>query len=701
MSQHLKYMPHIDGLRAVAVLSVLLFHLDLSWIRGGFVGVDVFFVISGFLITALIKREIESSNRLDFKRFYIRRFWRLAPAFLTVLAFTTLGAVLLLSPMHLERYGASVVSALLSLSNIYFFTEGGYFDFAAQLKPLLHTWSLSIEEQFYLLWPVTMLLCFKAGLMRWMPALLALLTAFSLYLNVVFSDGQTALIDAMFTRLEPFTDGKNTIFFLLPFRIFEFAIGAGLVWAINIRVRQQIVVDAIFWFGLAALAACFYRYREWMLFPSFFGVVPCIAAAMIIYAGGEARGRQVLTNPFALWFGLISYSLYLVHWPLIVFTKYVQAHAELSMFAVIVLGLASIVLGWLLHKFVETPWRFGFGAYDDKAQAGGLHRRLRLLPLASLAVLGVAGLSMSLSKGWSWRIDTSIGSEYVAYGSAFPKAFTGGAGFANSGQVVSLENIPDIIIMGDSHARHYINGLQEIIAEPAGLSLYAAANDSCLHLPGFTRKSAGMDWDRACPGGLREALDYVEQAKQAGKTPVVILSQFWLFQIAFADRLTAEGEKAGRQIDLADVREGLLELKSMLGDAELIVIGNVPGTAQVDIMDQLTRPALSRTMAKPDTLFTTPIEDGRLKREWQFNKSLEAFASKSQSFTFLNPFGALCQQGRCVTVVDRRHPVYSDSHHLSQYGSRLVIKKFAPVIRRVIANNFPEAFRTSSVQHLR
>ena len=185
----MNYRADIDGLRAIAIVSVLLFHLDLAFFAGGFVGVDIFFVISGFLITSLLRNELLTTGRIDLGSFYTRRFRRLLPALLVTLMATTCAAVLLLSPIYLERFGGALASAVLGLSNHYFWAEADYFDLSAKIKPLLHTWSLSIEEQFYLIWPITLSALFNSRLRRLIPYCLLLAAFISLSLNLIFGSG--------------------------------------------------------------------------------------------------------------------------------------------------------------------------------------------------------------------------------------------------------------------------------------------------------------------------------------------------------------------------------------------------------------------------------------------------------------------------------------------------------------------------------
>lgn len=209
------YHRHIDGLRAISVLSVIFYHFGQPLFSGGYVGVDIFFVISGFLITKLILSELENTGTFNFKRFYIRRMRRLIPALLATLVGSLLCAAILYSPEQLSAFGKSLSSAILSVSNILFWTESGYFDADSHLKPLLHTWSLSVEEQFYLFWPA--ILVFFIGAQRNHSKIiytLLFIGFFSFILNAIWVNGNFD------------SDYKSTIFYLTPFRIFELTLGA-------------------------------------------------------------------------------------------------------------------------------------------------------------------------------------------------------------------------------------------------------------------------------------------------------------------------------------------------------------------------------------------------------------------------------------------------------------------------------------------
>ena len=375
------YRPDIDGLRAIAVLSVVFYHTGLSIFSGGYVGVDVFFVISGFLITRLLIEEIEVKGKLDFGRFYLRRTRRLLPAFFFTLICSSALAVWFLSPQELGNYGASLIHSVLSASNIYFYSQSGYFDITSSLKPLLHTWTLGVEEQFYLVWPIMLFLL--APRQMWVQIMVIAVGLASLYFAQTMIAGHTA-----------------AVFFLMPFRMFEFSIGAGLVWLIRIQPKNDFFQEALLLGGLALIAYSVFGYSEKTLFPGISALVPCVGAALCIYAGEAEHIGKVLRNRLFIGIGLISYSLYLVHWPAIVFYKHHIGGGEFTWVQIYLLVIVSVVTAVLMYYFIEKPFR--------KSKATNAHFLLSCA-LLSLSV-SYFGASMWATDGWGWRTWATSGS---------------------------------------------------------------------------------------------------------------------------------------------------------------------------------------------------------------------------------------------------------------------------------------------------
>ena len=333
----MRYREDIDGLRAVAVSIIVLFHFGVSSLSGGYVGVDVFFVISGFLITKLILEDIRQ-GRFSLGNFYHRRVRRIAPSLLATLSLTLAGGYFVLSPAHFEDLGLATQATVLSLSNVLFWTQSGYFDTNAIYKPLLHTWSLAVEEQFYFVWPLLLVFLVKKTTR---PRALLCLGGLSL-----LSLGSAEFV----LKRDP-----AGAFFLPLFRIYEFGFGAAL--AITGRIaRPGAGAHLASVAGLALIIGAGLGYSEHVRFPGLTALVPCLGAALLIYSGPHGAINRVLAIHQIRYVGLISYSLYLVHWPILVYFAYYRGIPN-TWVEIAALCSAALVLAALLYHLVETPFR--------------------------------------------------------------------------------------------------------------------------------------------------------------------------------------------------------------------------------------------------------------------------------------------------------------------------------------------------------
>ncbi len=331
-ASHGGFIPSIEGMRAVAVLAVLLFHLDVPGFSGGFLGVDLFFVISGFIITRNILWDLQSGN-FSLKEFYRRRIRRLLPALLVTVLLTLIVSVFVVPPFVLVDIAKSAIFSTLSLANVYFWSGSGYFDAAAITKPLLHTWSLSLEEQFYLLWPALLLLLASK---RWRLIICLSLLLLSLSFALLWRD-----------------EFPDAIFFLLPFRLHQLMAGA-LIAILSLRLQAS--------FGniCTLLAAAGFLAITVMLdsrYSPAVGAVAVTALGFILLVGRDAVLANVLFgNRPMQWIGKRSYALYLVHWPIIVLVNF-GADGELSGMNRVFLLLLSFIFAMGLHEWVERPFR--------------------------------------------------------------------------------------------------------------------------------------------------------------------------------------------------------------------------------------------------------------------------------------------------------------------------------------------------------
>ncbi|VAW76743.1 O-antigen acetylase [hydrothermal vent metagenome] len=662
MSIKLNYRSDIDGLRAIAIISVLFFHLGYQQVSGGFVGVDVFFVISGFLITGIIKKEIEATGTFSIKNFYIRRVRRLFPVLFVTLFLTITFAILVFSPTHLSRIGGALTSSILNISNIYFWLEADYFDVSAKLKPLLHTWSLSVEEQFYFIWPLPLL-----GLMKfkksWLPPLFLVLTVvLSLYLNVEFSDGRAGIINKYAPQAaEWIKDARATIFFLLPFRIFEFAIGAIVVWLIHYKSKQWIY-DILFLVGFGLIAYSIFSFTDKMLFPSFYGLAPSLGASLLLYSGNHSRLNIVLTNPVAVGIGLISYSLYLIHSPIIVFWEYLTELISIKDSLIIL--IISLLLAILSYKYIEQPFR--------QKQYDLVRPKWKYSSIIAVILLAYAGINMKQNDGWTWRISSPVVFDNAIDAKDFHKKMYGGVGY--NGFYPRTSRQADIVLIGDSHGRHYAEGLNQVIKD-TNLSLYVSACYSSIYLPGFIRTSS-IALIKGSKIALQKDLAYIKN----GNTPVVIISESWLSQMTLADIVDSQGNRKNKKITIDDIINGIYELKKLIGESQLIVVGNVPG-ARHNLYDVFSRPRpLIFSSFNPDKYLTTIPYPARIK----FNKKLHFAAKSSGKFIFLDPHDILCTDSVCNNLDSQKHLIYSDISHLSKYGSIEVINGFKSIILKAL-----------------
>lgn len=339
---HPKYRPDIDGLRAIAVLSVLMFHAFPEWLSGGFVGVDVFFVISGYLISTIIFENLDQ-KRFSFKEFYVRRINRIFPAlFLVLIAGYVFGWLNLLAD-DFAQLGKHIAGGAGFVSNLILWNESGYFDKAAEVKPLLHLWSLGIEEQFYIFWPL-----FVYWIYRWPKKVLlaiVLLAGASFILNVATINSYPVA-----TFYSPLT------------RFWELLIGSLLAYwtlysssVIRVTNTQKNIASVV---GLALIIFAALVLNPKSLFPGWWALLPTIGAALMIAAGPNAWcNRHIMSLRVIVWVGLISFPLYLWHWPLLALARIQEGEILAFTDRVILMGIA-IILSWATYQFVEKPIRF-------------------------------------------------------------------------------------------------------------------------------------------------------------------------------------------------------------------------------------------------------------------------------------------------------------------------------------------------------
>jgi peptidoglycan/LPS O-acetylase OafA/YrhL len=379
----MKYRAEIDGLRALAVLPVILFHAGFEWFSGGFVGVDVFFVISGYLITTIIISEM-AEGKFSIVNFYERRARRILPALFFVMIACLPFAWLLLTPYDLKDFGQSLVAVSTFSSNILFWLESGYFDTAAELKPLLHTWSLAVEEQYYILFPIFLMLTWRLGI-KWVLILLSIVFLISLGLAVwatQYGFNQKTISGA---------------FFLLPTRVWELLIGVFAAFYLkhNTHLQSHAINQVLSLLGFFMVIYSIFAFDKTIPFPSLYALIPTIGTGLLILcAVPKTLVHKLLSLKFIVGIGLISYSAYLWHHPLLAFARH-SLLIDVSDVILIIFCIASFMMAWLSWRYVEKPFR-------DKNHT----TRKFIFTFSAIGMIGfiLIGIFMHLSNGFLNRL---------------------------------------------------------------------------------------------------------------------------------------------------------------------------------------------------------------------------------------------------------------------------------------------------------
>lgn len=459
-----KYRPDIDGLRALAVLSVVFYHAFPRAVTGGFVGVDIFFVISGYLISLILFVEFAHS-RFSLAAFYGRRIRRIFPALALCLAAVVSYGFICLIPSELAQVSKHVFFGAAFLSNIALWAEAGYFDSAASLKPLLHLWSLGIEEQFYIVWPAMLCLLF-----RWKANVGILLLGMflaSFVANIVLS-------------LHSVSDD----FYLPMSRFWELLVGAGLAWHGEVDLSEK-SRTALSWTALTILLLSVAVFAPEMHFPGWLALLPVAGAAMVILVGPKAAAnRWVFSNPAAVWIGLISYPLYIWHWPLLSFAYIIRLGRTPTPLMAAALVAVAILLAWGTYRFVELPMRFG-----------NHHKARTTVLVATIVVLGAVGAGIWIMDGLPGRFPAlpGIDARKISIASA-ESDFKPTAGMAvenhNGVLIARLGNGPSTVVLsGDSVLFQYGPRVQQL-ADEGKLTVEAIfiTGAGCAPVPGVVHR---------------------------------------------------------------------------------------------------------------------------------------------------------------------------------------------------------------------
>ena len=384
-SSHTTYRADLDGLRAIAVLSVVAYHAFPQVVRGGFIGVDVFFVISGFLISTILFKNV-NQGQIGFLDFYGRRIRRIFPALVLVLAFCFSVGWYVLLPHEYKQLGEHIAAGAGFVSNFMLWGESGYFDNTADTKPLLHLWSLGIEEQFYILWPVLLWLLTKLKVNVFWLAIMLAITSFAANFAMVYAYPVATFYSPLTRSWELLTGAILASIFLKPPRWISLCVQAlsEVVAFFAPRGTRDLNLQRLgnlaAFVGVVAIVIGLFMINRGRHYPGLWGLAPTFGTGLIIAAGSAGWiNKRLLSHPILVWFGLISFPLYLWHWPLLSFARIIEGQPT-SVWLRICVVVLSVVLAWLTYRLIERPIR------------NGLHNRIKTLVLVGLtAVVGSAG----------------------------------------------------------------------------------------------------------------------------------------------------------------------------------------------------------------------------------------------------------------------------------------------------------------------
>ena len=638
---HPSYRPDIDGLRAIAVLLVLIHHAFPKVLPGGFIGVDLFFVISGYLISTIIFQNVEQGT-FSFSDFYARRIKRIFPALTLVLIASLVYGWFQLMPSDYKQLGKHTLAGAAFVSNFAFWNESGYFDSGSKLKPLLHLWSLGIEEQYYIFWPLIALFAWKKKYNLLKVSLVLLILSF-LFVVTAKNDA----IEAFFSPLS---------------RFWELLVGSALAYA-TLHTKptfgSETKNNALAWLGLFILLMGVFLINPSRRFPGFWALFPTVAAYLLIKAGPQAwLNRILLSNRALVRIGLISFPLYLWHWPLLTFAEIQQGKTPSTGIRLLMLCL-SILLAWLTYRFIEQPIRFGALKKHSKHVVIGL--------CSTLIAAAAAGAYIYTSKGFEnrfpkfiqeilhnqpwlhegWRMNTCIldqghpSSEY-------------------SQNCVDKDKRPLVFLWGDSHAAALYPGFKHL-------------QDSGTYSFGIAQRTAAV-----CPPILNDARPWCHEINashfkllQELKPEIVILYAYW------SNGLDGKGGFGGLY-DLKQLDNTVNELKK-LGTKKIILLGPTPYWNNSLPHNIVENWKIGNPLNKPPLRLSYGTF-GLNEKLPLFNKQMEDLALRLD-VTYINSLKYFCNEEGCITrdSEDGFKVASVDYGHLTVDAAQTFIKQIAPI----------------------
>ncbi|QWF69409.1 acyltransferase [Methylomonas paludis] len=656
---HPKYRPDIDGLRAVAVLMVVAYHAFPTLFKGGFIGVDIFYVISGFLISTIIFENLKNAT-FSFAEFYRRRIKRIFPVLLLVILSCLVAGWYLLLVDEFQLLGKHVAAGIAYISNLVLWQESGYFDTASDQKPLLHLWSLGIEEQFYILWPFLLWLSWRNKL--------------NLLLISVLTAGLSFGLNILMMHLNPVAA------FYAPYcRFWELLTGS--LWAYHSNFSNKATFQHLKLFnrhlrsisGLVLLALGFLLINREQAFPGWWALLPTLGTVLCISAGPKVLiNRYILANPVMVWFGLISYPLYLWHWPVLVFLRIVNPSGFVHSTRIIAVAIA-ILLAWLSYKFLEKPIR-------SSKSSTNIVWVLIFLSIIELT----AGLAIYFRIFQPRNNAKELQPIFNDISEAKSQVALKSVKFENEtfNLISSGENIS--FLLGDSHIQQYIPRVDELIKQKSTNynSVYFAIAPGCPPIPNVFEDNAQHLF---CTQFLNSALKFIENSQ----VKVVVIGACW--NCYFIDQ-TKPVKKNDQEFDYYHLNNGirenfrngrgkelaLLELKHLLEaiskTKKVYLLLDNPFGDELDPKYYISGDRLAEIKIKP-IVKTIHLAADVIAINAEMAKMAADIGVEA-----INPTSEICLDNRCPVLTEDNQFIYKDNNHLRPS----YIRKFATYLDSAI-----------------
>jgi peptidoglycan/LPS O-acetylase OafA/YrhL len=651
---HPKYRADIDGLRAIAVIAVVAFHAFPNLVRGGFIGVDVFFVISGYLISTIIFENLDKGT-FSFSEFYARRIRRIFPALLLVLiACFAFGWFTLLAD-EFKQLGKHIGAGASFISNFILWNKAGYFDNASDTNPLLHLWSLSIEEQFYIVWPLLIWFAWKQKFNLLTVTVAFALTSFLLNLNGIKQD-MIATFYSPQTRFWELLSGSLLSWFSLYKNVaisnMKHKVNFWLSRIVCIEKQESdgnLLSNVLAFIGLLLLLYGFWHIHNELSFPGNWALVPILAAVLIITAGSKAWiNRIILSNKAAVWLGLISYPLYLWHWPLLSFARIVEGETPSSAIRIAII-LLSVALAWLTYKFIERPLRFG---KNDKAKVKALVLLMGIVSIFGISLYRLDGLKFRFINKLNYGVNQALSYDKdkdFRRGECFIDVLDKKTSEFSSICGKKINSMPSLFIWGDSHSASLYRGFES----------YAKTKNYIVHQ--FTASGCPpiLDFYISKRKECINANNFVYKEIQKLKPDTIILGAYWSLY---------NGTNGWENLDEGKLVATISKLKS-IGIKNIVLVGHLP-IFEVNQTDLLRKRYISDNV--PTRTYSKFKTEANI-----YDKKIRDIAALME-ISFISPLDILCNTNGCLLSVtsDNITPLSFDYGHLTSNGSQFLVSKF-------------------------